>query len=76
MTTDRPYRKAMSREAALEELRSNSGTQFEPRVVQAMERVVWGFDSMADDPYADALRAVLAGSAAGAGRIAALEVPA
>jgi putative nucleotidyltransferase with HDIG domain len=63
MTTDRPYRKAMSREAALEELRSNSGTQFEPRVVAAMERVVWAFDSIADDPYADALRAVLAGNA-------------
>jgi putative nucleotidyltransferase with HDIG domain len=63
MTTDRPYRKAMSREAALEELRANSGTQFEPRVVKAMERVVWAFDSMADDPYADALRAVLAGNA-------------
>jgi putative nucleotidyltransferase with HDIG domain len=63
MTTDRPYRKAMSREAALEELRTNSGTQFEPRVVKAMERVVWAFDSMADDPYADALRAVLAGNA-------------
>jgi hypothetical protein len=63
MTSDRPYRKAMSREAALEELRTNSGTQFEPRVVDAMERVVWAFDSMADDPYADALRAVLAGNA-------------
>ncbi|MEA2309711.1 MAG: hypothetical protein QOG41_1596 [Thermoleophilaceae bacterium] len=63
MTTDRPYRKAMSREAALEELRANSGTQFEPRVVKAMERVVWAFDATADDPYADALRAVLAGNA-------------
>ena len=62
MTTDRPYRKAMSREAALEELRNNSGTQFEPRVVRAMEKVVWAFDSMADEPYADALRAVLVGS--------------
>jgi putative nucleotidyltransferase with HDIG domain len=72
MTTDRPYRKAMSREAALEELRNNSGTQFEPRVVVAMERVVWAFDSMADDPYADALRAVLAGNAS----MPALEVPA
>jgi putative nucleotidyltransferase with HDIG domain len=62
MTTDRPYRKAMSRESALEELHSNSGTQFEPRVAAAMERVVWTFDATADDPYADALRAVLAGN--------------
>jgi putative nucleotidyltransferase with HDIG domain len=75
MTTDRPYRKAMSREAALDELRRNSGAQFEPRVVDAMERVVWAFDSMAEDPYADALRAVLAGNAANA-RMSALEVPA
>lgn len=37
MTTDRPYRRAMSEEAALEELRANSGTQFDPRVVQALE---------------------------------------
>jgi putative nucleotidyltransferase with HDIG domain len=65
MTTDRPYRKAMSREAALEELRENSGTQFEPRVVAALERVIGQFEPMAEDPYADALRAVLAGSAAG-----------
>jgi putative nucleotidyltransferase with HDIG domain len=63
MTTDRPYRKAMSREAALEELRSNAGSQFEPRVVSAMERVVEAFEATADDPYADALRAVLAGNA-------------
>ena len=75
MTTDRPYRKAMSREAALEELRKNSGTQFEPRVVDAMERVVWAFESIADEPYADALRAVLAGNA-GHAPARALEVPA
>src|SRR2546423_51531 len=62
MTTDRPYRRAMSRDAALQELRRNSGTQFEPRVVEAMEHVVWDFDATADDPYADALRAVLVGN--------------
>src|SRR5689334_12750121 len=33
MTTDRPYRRAMTPEAAIEELRENAGTQFEPRVV-------------------------------------------
>jgi putative nucleotidyltransferase with HDIG domain len=63
MTTDRPYRKAMSREAAVAELRANSGTQFEPRVVAALERVVWSFEAAADEPYADALRAVLVGNA-------------
>jgi HD-GYP domain-containing protein (c-di-GMP phosphodiesterase class II) len=58
MTTDRPYRKAMSREAALEELHSNSGTQFEPRVVAALTKVVMR-DTHETDTYADALRAML-----------------
>ena len=34
MTSDRPYRPAMSTEAALAELRRNSGTQFDPAVVE------------------------------------------
>src|SRR4051794_12645276 len=40
MTTDRSYRKAMHKEVALQELRDCSGTQFDPRVVAAIERVV------------------------------------
>jgi HD-GYP domain-containing protein (c-di-GMP phosphodiesterase class II) len=40
MTSDRPYRRALSREAALEELRRNAGTQFDPRVVEALLAVV------------------------------------
>jgi len=40
MTTDRPYRKSMGRDAALTEMRENSGTQFDPRCVVALERVV------------------------------------
>jgi putative nucleotidyltransferase with HDIG domain len=63
MTTDRPYRRAMSRSAALDEVRRNSGTQFEPQVVDALERVVWDFEPTADEPYEDAMRAVLAGNA-------------
>lgn len=35
MTTDRPYRKALSRDDAIEQLRKNAGTQFDPRVVEA-----------------------------------------
>jgi HD-GYP domain-containing protein (c-di-GMP phosphodiesterase class II) len=35
MTNDRPYRKALSVEEALEEIRKNSGTQFDPKVVEA-----------------------------------------
>jgi putative nucleotidyltransferase with HDIG domain len=36
MTTDRPYRKGMTLDAAVIELRMNSGTQFDPRVVAAL----------------------------------------
>jgi len=34
MTSDRPYRKALSLAAAKEEIRTHAGTQFDPRVVQ------------------------------------------
>ena len=36
MTTDRPYRAAMSRRAALEELYRCAGTQFDPQVTEAL----------------------------------------
>ena len=42
MTSDRPYRRALSREAALEELRANAGTQFDPVVVEALLAEVAG----------------------------------
>lgn len=35
MTSDRPYRKALAREKALDELKRGSGTQFDPKVVEA-----------------------------------------
>jgi putative nucleotidyltransferase with HDIG domain len=40
MTTTRSYRKAMSLESAREELIRNSGTQFDPRVVEALLAVI------------------------------------
>src|SRR3954470_23328984 len=40
MTTTRSYRAAMPLEAAVEELRRCAGTQFDPRVVDALVRVV------------------------------------
>jgi HD-GYP domain-containing protein (c-di-GMP phosphodiesterase class II) len=42
MTTDRPYRPAMTRTEALEELRRCAGTQFDPTVVEAMEHLMAG----------------------------------
>ena len=40
MTTTRPYRKAMPVAAALTELAKHAGTQFDPRVVDALSTVV------------------------------------
>ncbi len=40
MTTDRPYRAAMPIDEALDELHRCGGTQFDPNVVSALERVV------------------------------------
>jgi HD-GYP domain-containing protein (c-di-GMP phosphodiesterase class II) len=35
MTTDRPYRKGLSHEMALERIRDNAGRQFDPRMARA-----------------------------------------
>jgi len=40
MTSDRPYRKALPVEKALEELRNESGRQFDPQVVEVFFRLV------------------------------------
>ena len=40
MTSDRPYRAAMSTDAAVAEIRAGSGTQFDPRCVEAFEELV------------------------------------
>jgi len=40
MTTDRAYRKALSRETAIEQLQSMAGTQFDPKVVAAFVELV------------------------------------
>jgi HD-GYP domain-containing protein (c-di-GMP phosphodiesterase class II) len=61
MTTDRPYRKALSQETALEEIRRNAATQFDPRVAEAVCKVVSGGQVQAGESYTDAVRAVLAG---------------
>ena len=40
MTSDRPYRPAMSREVAIKEIKHYSGTLYDPRVVEAFLRAV------------------------------------
>jgi len=40
MTTDRPYRSAVSVDQAVDELRANAGTQFDPSVVSALIDVI------------------------------------
>lgn len=42
LTTDRPYKKAIDTTAALEKLARNAGTQFDPRMVDALCRSVLG----------------------------------
>jgi len=39
MTSDRPYRRALSHEDAIEEIKKHSGTQFDPKVVQSFLRI-------------------------------------
>jgi HD-GYP domain-containing protein (c-di-GMP phosphodiesterase class II) len=40
MTTDRSYRTAMALDEAIDELRANAGTQFNPAVVEALMRIL------------------------------------
>jgi HD-GYP domain-containing protein (c-di-GMP phosphodiesterase class II) len=62
MTTDRIYRPALARETAISELTENAGTQFDPRVVDALVRVIERWEP--EVAYAaDDIRAVLAENA-------------
>ena len=40
MTSDRPYRPAMTHADAMDEVRANNGTQFDPQVVAAFEQLM------------------------------------
>jgi HD-GYP domain-containing protein (c-di-GMP phosphodiesterase class II) len=51
MTTDRPYRKALSFDAAVAEIRHNSGTQYDPAIVDAFFEAIDdpAFEQLAED---------------------------
>jgi hypothetical protein len=49
MTADRPYRKALSTEQALAELRKFAGVQFDPECVDAFVRTSWADDARDTD---------------------------
>ena len=66
MTTDRPYRKAMRRDDALAEIRDNAGTQFDPTVAAALERVV-----LSDERYPRLVESVRSSHAIAAATLAA-----
>jgi HD-GYP domain-containing protein (c-di-GMP phosphodiesterase class II) len=65
MTTDRPYRKAMRRDEALAEIRDNAGSQFDPIVAAALERVV-----LSDERYLRLVESVRSSHAIAAATIA------
>jgi HD-GYP domain-containing protein (c-di-GMP phosphodiesterase class II) len=53
MTSDRPYRRALSRDAARDELRHGAGTQFDPEVVDALTAVLDGETRPLQNPNID-----------------------
>jgi len=50
MTSERPYKKTRTLDESIEELKSCSGTQFDPRVVDALLAVIRGTDTLGDIP--------------------------
>ncbi len=56
MTADRPYRKALSRELAIAELRKFAGVQFDPEIVDAFMKTTWAEDVA--DPGRPELRSI------------------
>jgi HD-GYP domain-containing protein (c-di-GMP phosphodiesterase class II) len=49
MTADRPYRKALSKEQALAELRKFAGVQFDPECVDAFVKTSWADEARDSD---------------------------
>ena len=49
MTSDRTYRKALSREHAIKELMDNAGTQFDPDIVQVFVNILQRENALNND---------------------------
>ncbi|HTE17139.1 MAG TPA: HD domain-containing phosphohydrolase, partial [Armatimonadota bacterium] len=54
LTSDRPYRQAIPRDKALEILRSSSGTQFDPKVVETFIEILPEVDALLEAKEASA----------------------
>jgi len=74
MTADRPYRKALSTEQALAELRKFAGVQFDPEVVDAFVKTSWADE--ARDSDAGIVRPIPLLGQVAAARSAAYDAPA
>jgi len=59
MTSARPYRAALPAAEAARRLRADSGTQFDPAVIELYEAVKEEFAALHEEPDADAQRAQL-----------------
>ncbi|UMZ74750.1 diguanylate cyclase domain-containing protein [Natranaerofaba carboxydovora] len=53
MTSDRPYRKALSKEEAIKELRNCAGTQFDPELVEIFCEVIESEEYLIDEGIGD-----------------------
>jgi HD-GYP domain-containing protein (c-di-GMP phosphodiesterase class II) len=53
MTSDRPYRRAPGREFAIAELKRHAGTQFDPRIVQAICRALESSPQLDAEPHGE-----------------------
>lgn len=51
LCSDRPYRKAWEQEKALEHIRANSGTQFDPAIVEAFDALYREGDPLLCNPH-------------------------
>lgn len=75
MTADRPYRKALSNEQAVSELRKFAGVQFDPEIVDAFMRTEWAAETR--DPGRPELRPIpLLGQVAAARSAQSFDAPA